>query len=279
MAEIPDRQLIIEKAIEGKTYQEEARTYLGVSGLGHPCSRALYYEFRWFLPPEVITARQKRLFSRGHKEEPIILEDLKAAGVKILSTQKGATACFGHIGAHLDSELIGVPDAPKTPHLGEFKTSATKYFNPLLKSQSVKKSFLSHYCQCQGYMHLFGLTRCLYICVNKEDDRRYYERIKYDKNFALGLFEKGEEIVMALRIPDRISDDPKYYRCHENFCRFRDLCHFPTMTGVKVNKTCRSCKFAEVHDKGRWKCGNKKTKRKFMKKKAQLKKCKRWDHL
>lgn len=265
--------LLVEKAVETRIIKDDVREYLGISQLGHPCSRFLYYEFRMFLPAEELSPRRKRLYGRGHKEEPIIIEDLESVGVELISTQSRTVTCHGHVQGHLDAVLIGIHDAPKTPHLGEFKTSATKYFNPLVKSRSVKKSFPSHYDQMQGYMHQFKLTRALYICVNKEDDRRYYERIDYDKSYALGLFEKALDIVIATRLPARLSEDPNFYRCHENFCRYRGLCHFPSDKNNKTNRTCRSCNYIEVHDKGRWKCTKKKEYRSF---KKQLKACKKW---
>lgn len=268
-----DRRLKVEKLIEDKKYKQKYRKYLGISIIGEECPRKLFYIFRFYLPPEEITARQNRLFNRGHKEEPIILADLKKIGCKIVSTQKEATACHGHIKGHLDAEIINVPDAPKTPHLGEFKTSSIKYFNQLEKSRSVQKTFKKHYDQCQGYMHKFKLKRCLYICVCKNDDRRYYERVKYNKEYAIILFERAESIIISKIPPIKISDSPTHYLCHENFCRYRDICHFPNSRDTKINKTCRNCLYVEIHDKARWKC---KIKNKFLSFKKQQKRCKKW---
>jgi len=262
-------KLKIEKEIEEKVVVEPYRKYFGISQIGNPCTRYLFYQFRFYLQ-NVITPREKRLYQRGHREESIIITDLEEAGVRVISTQNEMTACSGHIKGHLDATLENIPDAPTTPHLGEFKTSATKYFNQLVSSQSVKKTFVTHYDQCQGYMHLQKLTRALYICVNKEDDRRYYEIIDYDKQYAISLFEKAEIIIMATMPPNKIGDS-SFYRCGPKWCQFRNICHFKETE--TINKTCRSCKFIEVHDKGRWYCSKKQEFRTF---KQQKKGCKKY---
>lgn len=265
--------LKVERLIEKRKIKEPSRKYLGLSGIGHPCSRAICYAFRLFLKPRILTPREVRLFKRGHLEEPIILSDLKEfAGVELLSTQEECSACSGHVKGHNDGILVNVPGLKKKEKvLGEFKTSKTKYFEDLLKAQSVEKAFNSHYCQMQAYMHLFKLKWAIYICVNKEDDRRYYELVKYNKQYAKNLMEKAENIVLAERLPDRIGNS-NYYRCGPKWCEYRDICHFNNWKNI--NRSCRSCSNVEIHDKGRWKCG--KTK-KYLTWKKQKKGCKNWE--
>lgn len=270
MVLMPQKRLHIEKAIEDDLTENDIREYLGISQLGHPCNRHLFYKFRWFNKSMIITPREKRLFNRGHQEELVLKNDLEKVGVRIVSAQGLVRTCYDHIQGHYDFIVINIPDAPKTYHLLECKTSALKYFEQLLKAQSVKKAFLSHFCQCQGYMHKFKLVRCLYVCTCKDDDRRYYERIDYDKNFSLSLFEKGEAIVASKVYPEKISEDPKYYRCGEKWCEFRMVCHFKAPI---ENQTCRSCKNVEIHDKGRWFCNKYE---KFLTFEEQIKGCKSW---
>lgn len=270
-----EKKLEIEKIIEGREIIEPSRKYLGLSGIGHPCRRAIFYQFRLFLPPETITPRESRLFQRGHREEPIIIDDLtKVAGVEFLTTQDECSSCEGHVKGHLDAVLRRVPGLKKKAKvLGEFKTSKTKYFNDLEKSGSVKKTFNSHFCQMQSYMHLFKLKFALYICVCKEDDRRYYEIVEYEKDFATSLIEKAEEIVLAEEPPKKLGSNSSYYRCGPKWCRYRNICWF---TEKGINKTCRSCKHVSIHDKGRWKCD---LKRKFLSWEKQKKGCKKWELL
>ena len=67
--------------LEELTKPMEMRPYLGMSKLGHPCSRYLWYSFRWCFTVE-IEARKKRLFMRGHREEPAIIHELQQIGIK-----------------------------------------------------------------------------------------------------------------------------------------------------------------------------------------------------
>lgn len=266
-----DNRIEIEKLIEDEEIKEPARKYLGLSGIGHPCARAIFYSFRLYLPPRILTPREARLYRRGHNEEPIIINDLEKVGVKIISTQDECSDCEGHVKGHLDSKMIGVPPYQKTQMLGEFKTSKTKYFDALTRSQSVEKSFNSHYAQAQSYMYKFKLKYCLYVCVNKEDDRRYYEIIPLNKAYAKDLLAKATDIVLSTFPPIKLSEQPSYYRCGPKWCEYRNICHFNAID--KINRSCRSCRFAEVHDKARWKCSKKK---KFLSWKKQQEGCGKW---
>ena len=53
--------------------------------IGNPCSRALWYGFRWAAQPE-FSGRLYRLFQTGHLQEPRVYADLRAAGVTVYDT-------------------------------------------------------------------------------------------------------------------------------------------------------------------------------------------------
>ena len=58
-------------------------------------------------------------------------------------------------------------------HVVETKSHKEKSFkelvkhNPLGGGEGLKKSKPDHYAQCQSYMHAQGLSRCIYLAVNK----------------------------------------------------------------------------------------------------------------
>lgn len=279
----------IEKLIEKKKIKQEQRSYLGCSQLGIGCQRWLWYDFRFATKKGTITPRENRLFSRGHKEEPIIIKDLESIGIKVISTQEKVSFCFGHGSGHCDGILTNVPGfAKKEKILLECKTSNTRAFETLKSkikqlnnhNESLKKSKYQHFVQCQLYMALYKLKYCLYIIVCKETDERQYLIIKKDKKFCKSQFEKTERILRSDRPPERIGDR-NYYMCRpytckiENkeklFCPHRGVCH----NDEPYQKTCRTCKFVEIHDNGRWFCNNKKQ---FVKFKKQLKGCKKYGY-
>lgn len=246
MALLPvDTRLKVESQIEDVRYPQDFRPYLGMSGIASPCARSLWYSFRWCSEREII-ARIHRLFQRGHNEEPIIQADLRSIGIIHHSDQLEVTDCHGHCKGHIDDILERVPDAPKTPHLGEYKTHNDRSFK-LLKKGGVKKSKPVHYGQMICYMRKLKLTRGLYVAVNKNDDSRYYERIPEDKNKADYYFSRANDIISSEVPPQRIGN-ATWYEC--KFCDHYSVCQL----GERPLRTCRTCISADIHEEGVWKC-------------------------
>lgn len=249
MALLPiDTRLKIEQQIEDGEIGQGFRSYLGMSSLATPCRRELWYGFRLCAKKQV-TPRVNRLFGRGHNEEPIIQNDLRKAGVICLvdpNNQPEFVGGNGHMKGHPDDKLLNLPDAPKTPHLGEYKTHNDKSFKALLK-QGVKKSKPVHYGQMIVYMYKWKLTRGLYIAVNKNDDARYYERISADTEYAQWLLKKGVDIISTEFPPEKIGGST-WFEC--KWCDYYQICHF----GEAPLKNCRTCKYCDIHDEGKWKC-------------------------
>lgn len=246
MAKLPiDSRLKIEQEIEDEFVNQGFRKYLGISSLAKPCSRELWYGFR-LCAVRKVTARLNRLFGRGHNEEPIIQADFRRIGVIHHSDQKEVEFCSGHGKGHIDDILERIPDAPKTPHLGEYKTHNAKSFKDV-KAKGVRLSKPVHYGQMVCYMDKLGLTRGLYVAVNKDTDERYYERISADPALAEKLFKKGHEIITS-RIPPKKIGGATWYEC--KWCDYYQMCHFDE----QPMKSCRTCKFIAIQKNGCWFC-------------------------
>lgn len=249
MAQLPiDTRLKTEKMIEDEIFPQEQRAYLGLSGIGKKCSRTLWYDFRMCSKGQ-ISARIYRLFQRGHREESIIKADLRKIGIQCLhedDPQIEVVTGHGHIKGHLDDILTNVPDAPKTTHLGEYKTHNNKSFLDL-KKKGVRLSKPVHAAQMDCYMYLKKLTRALYVAVNKDNDERYYERLSIDIDSAKSLIQKGIEIIKSETPLARIGG-PNWYEC--KWCNHYQICHFDE----PILKNCRTCKHSDIHDEGKWKC-------------------------
>jgi hypothetical protein len=226
---------------------DRPRPHLGASMLGHHCDRWLWLSFRW-ASREEFEGRILRLFRRGHSEEATIIADLRAVGVDVRGTQ--ARVDFGaHVSGSIDGVAeSGIPEAPKTPHLLEFKTHALKSFNDLT-AKGVRASKPMHYTQMQVYMHGMKLTRALYVAVCKDDDRIHAERVRYDKEHAERAIARGRAITLAERMPPPISTDPTWYQCR--FCPAHAMCHKSQPT-KEVN--CRTCAHATPLEDSTWHC-------------------------
>lgn len=225
---------------------ESRRTYLGMSQLGHPCSRFLWYQFRWAFQDK-LSARIYRLFRRGHREEETVIQDLEAIGCKITGAQDEFTAVFGHVKGHCDGQVSGLIEAPIARHILEIKTMNDKYFKQTIKS-GIKLSKPVYYAQGQLYMDRAKLDRCLFVCVNKNDDSYYIERVKYDKTVPPLLWSKATDIVLSPYPPTKVFK-PTWYEC--KWCAALNICH----NGGKMDVNCRTCVQASPTNTGTWECG------------------------
>lgn len=217
---------------------EKPRGHMGCSVLGHHCERWLWLSFRWAVL-EQFPGRIKRVFRRGHHEEGWIVDDLKAIGIEIHSTQgeQSRVSLGCHISGSLDGIIeSGVPEAPKKRHVAEFKSHSKKSFDEVA-GKGVFASKPMHYAQMQLYMHGTGIDRALYVAVCKDDDRIYTERVRYDKDTAEKILARGKRIVTSDRIPPPISIDPSWYQC--KFCPAHGIVCFREQ-GVNHASACRN---------------------------------------
>ena len=206
MAKIKDRRLKVQKKIEDKEIYQPFRPYIGASGVGGECARQIWYGFRC-VQKRYITPRQERLFSRGHKEEPIIIADLEAVGTKVHGLQLEGVFADGHGGGHCDGILSNLPGFKSIDVLNEIKTANDANFKKA-KRLGIRKWKEVYYYQAQVYMFLFKLSKCLFIVVNKNDDERYYEIVDFDADDAYTMICKGQNIAYAEIAPKRISENP-----------------------------------------------------------------------
>ena len=219
------------------------RPYIGVSIIGHPCSRYLWLNFRWF-SYDIQEGRMLRLFRRGQREEQTVVYDLQDTGLildYVLDYQLELD--FGcHVKGHPDGIVFsGVPEAPKAMHTLEIKTHNLRSFNEL-EAKGVLLAKPMHFAQMQcemlgADMKLPGkIERALYVAVCKDDDRMYTERIHLDREYAGRLIKRGQDIAISDYIPLPLSQKPDWWQCQN--CRFHDFCHGGKML---PETNCRTC--------------------------------------
>jgi hypothetical protein len=231
---------------------QEHRPHMGASLIGHTCDRHIWLTWRWALRPE-FPGRILRLFDTGKREEARLLEELRGIGVQVWDTdpatgdQWRVTAHSGHFGGSLDGVAQGLPEAPKTAAVLEFKTHGESSFNQL-KAGGVAKAKPQHFAQMTIYMGLMELTRGLYLAVNKNTDEVYSEWVEFDPQRFAGLMARADRLISATEPPARISDDPAHWEC--KFCGFYRHCH----QGVAAEANCRTCCHASPVDDAAWRC-------------------------
>lgn len=204
---------------------EPPRKYLGCSELGHVCTRYLWYKYRGMCRSD-FSGRMYRLFETGNEEEIRLGNDLVSIGCEVhLADEKGnqfaVSALDGKLSGHLDGCALGVPEAPKTWHVLEFKTHNAKSFTKLLK-EGVAKAKPQHYCQMMLYMGLTGMTRALYLAKNKDTDDLYSERVRFSQFEFDALMDRAWHIINDEEPPERISTRQDYFEC--SWCDAKGIC-------------------------------------------------------
>lgn len=237
-----------------KTFKDDdQRTHLGISEIGDPCSRRVYYKFRWMFKEE-FSGRMYRLFSRGHREEDKFVNLLEGVGCTVFrhdaeGKQFRVSGVMGHYGGSCDGVAIVPWTLNNYPFLLEFKTHNEKSFTKLEKDGLVK-SKPRHYDQMCGYGWKMNIQYAIYFPENKNDDDIKPQFIKLDWQRGMQLERKAEEIITAKMPPQRISDNPSYYECKDFNCPALAICHH----GATPIKNCRSCRHSTPVENAEWRC-------------------------
>lgn len=237
--------------------EDGLRAHLGASVIGRECSREIWGKFRW-LKREKAPGRMRRLWQRGHDEEPRLIQLIRSIGGIVQETdpetgkQFRIKAVRGHFGGSGDGkvwnlERFDIKGIMKGPGLAEFKTSGQKYF-PALKKDGVRRNKPEHFAQMQTYMDRMGLGWALYMAVNKDDDDLHLETVENDGTTGPKMLDKAEDIINSQTPPARINESPAFYKC--KMCDLRMICHY----GEAPEKNCRSCINAHPVDDGEWYC-------------------------
>ena len=224
---------------------------MGASLIGHDCERYIWLTWRWVLKPE-FKGRILRLFDTGKREEPRLIEELRGIGVTVWDTDENGeqwrvSACNGHFGGSLDGVAQGVPEAPKSTCVLEFKTHSEKSFMDLVKNK-VQASQPKHYDQMQVYMGLMEIDRAMYIAVNKNTDDVYCEWVHYDKDRFHVLKDRAQSLIDSPNPPGKLSEDPAFYVC--KMCSMWKHCH----GGIAAETNCRTCCHSTPIENAAWQC-------------------------
>jgi hypothetical protein len=267
MAAIPEHKdptLAALDAVIESANDSRPRPYLGASQIGQPCSRALWFSFRWTTQRHIPAAGLRRI-QDGFRGEAVLIDWLrKVPDIELWTVdpeneenQISIVDCGGHFRGHLDGVIQGLKQAPKTPHVWESKICNESKFNKLRKlitekgeKNALKEWDETYYAQAQVYMRGTELTRH-YLTVATPGCRDIVScRTAYNKTDADALIKKAETIIAAERPPLKLSDNPSWWQC--KLCDHTALCHGQAMPAVN----CRTCAHstARLNDAHPWTC-------------------------
>lgn len=234
--------------------REGTRSHLGLSTIGDPCARKIFFQFRWTLKRKHI-GRIIRLFNRGHMEEGRFIAALLTAGMKVYQQdaqgkQFRISSFGGHVGSATDGIVVGCPDLqdPNVAILTEMKTHGEKSFVKL-KKEGVQESKFMHYVQQQVYMNKMDLRASLYLATNKNTDEIYAEIVMYDEVVAMHFLDRADQIAGADEAPVGLSNKgASWFEC--KMCDFAGVCY----RGEEPLRNCRTCRYSIAKEDGKWHC-------------------------
>jgi len=201
---------------------QEPRLYLGLSEIGHECSRYLWYRHHGYTQ-KPIDGQTLRLFQVGNNIEAQAIADLRAAGFTVTDNQKEVT--FEHNGitlrGHVDGIISGLLESSK-PHLWECKSANEKSFRKLYQCNSYETWNKKYYAQIQVYMLGLKLDCALVYVENKNDSSIYTERVKLNAEYAVNLLQDVFTAISQKEPPERKCPTQSWYAA--KLCQFMDIC-------------------------------------------------------
>lgn len=264
MAKLPepnDRTLLeVDKALEAKQALEKTRNYLGMSQIGEPCWRKLFYSFR-NAEKRIITAAGIKVIEDGFTQEKIMAERLRMLPYIELHTedegeQIGFQLLSGHFCGHVDGVIKGLREAPQTWHVWEHKSVNEKKFNDLekLRSEKGEKNALAewdevYFAQAQIYMKELKFERH-FLTVTTPGGRQYISiRTEFNPAIADDIIMKAKVIIFENDdIPNMQSEKREYYKC--KWCEFQGICHDSDVPLIN----CKTCRYSNPVENGKRQC-------------------------
>lgn len=245
-----------DRALE-QAQERRHRSHLGMSQIGRPCDREIWYSFRWAAQNNFDAPTLKR-FEDGHASELVAVRRLKMVpGIELHEVdESGAQFRFedfgGHFSGSCDGAILGILQAPKTWHILEIKASAkAEDLDKAKKTHGEKGALLAwnpvYYAQAALYMHYAGLDRHYLVCVTPGARKWTSVRTEADPVHAEVMRQRAERIIFADAAPPRIGG-PDFFQCR--WCDFRAVCH--EQAGVERN--CRTCLHVTPVRDGTWRC-------------------------
>lgn len=254
----------VDAALEARAKQDRLRPYLGMSSIGHPCARHLFYSFRWCGRKNFSAATLKR-FTDGHRGEAVMAERLRLVDEIELHTvdpntgeQFAYTAVSGHVSGHMDGAITGLLQNPGEWFVWEHKQVDPTEQSALRKcvEQHGEKKALEewssmYYAQAVLYMHHAGISQHYLTCSTPGGRETISVMTDANPDFAEQLLLRARDVVEASETPERISSNPAWYQC--KMCSYIPVCHYGTVPEVNC-RTCISSTAMTDREGGVWWC-------------------------
>lgn len=223
----------LDAAMVAKNAQEEPRTYLGGSRLGHHCDRALQYEYTHTPKDEgrEFNGKVLRIFQRGHAAEDWAVAWFRSAGFDLRTRgadgeQFGFSVLDGKIRGHCDGVFVGGPAYLQYPALWECKCLNNKNWQKVQREKLAKAKPI-YDGQVAVYQAYFQLTDnpAIFTAINADTMDLYHEIVPFNGELAQACSDRGVRVVRACearQLLPRCTDRADWWEC--KFCDYRKRC-------------------------------------------------------
>jgi hypothetical protein len=233
----------IDAALVARNAATPPRSYLGGSRLGHPCERALQFEFLQAPKDEGagFDGRLLRIFGIGHALEDVAVDWLRAAGFDLYTRrgnrpdgeQFGFSVAGGRIRGHVDGVLAGGPAIPGMafPALWECKTmNAKSWRETSSKGVGVAKPiYAAQIAVYQAYMDAavpgVADNPALFTAINKDTAELHHELVPFNAELAQRMSDRAVRVLRACdagEVLPRVATSPDFFECR--FCPWAARC-------------------------------------------------------
>ena len=233
----------IDAALVSENAQRVSREYLGGSRVGHPCERALQFEFAGAPKDDGadFSGRTLRIFGIGHALEDLAINWLRATEIDLYTRkgnqpdgeQFGFSVANGRIRGHVDGIIAAAPGVLKlsVPALWECKTMNAKNWRDTVKNGVAisKPVYAAQIALYQAYMDAAvpGLASnpALFTAINKDTAELHHELVPFNAELAQRMSDRAVRILSATdagELLPRIARDRDHFECR--MCAYANRC-------------------------------------------------------
>ncbi len=229
---------LIQAGQKAAAADQQPRKYLGASGLGGSCERAVQLDYIRSngLPsaPEPLAEDRpttQRIFDFGHSIEDLAIGWLRTAGFDVRTRkadgeQFGFAVAGGRFRGHIDGVIVAGPDLLAYPCLFEHKALGNKSWQETAK-KGVEAAKPGYCGQCQIYMAYLDLAAnpALFMATNRDSGEVYCEAVPFDGAMAQKLSDRAVRILQSTDAGELL---PKAFSSADvvdcKMCRWRGFC-------------------------------------------------------
>lgn len=223
---------VLEAHLHDKRSQQPRRQYVGASGIGKDCERALQFEFAGAPRETDFKTETLRKFDFGHMGEELARCWFQDAGFKLVqnSQKDGSRFRFvqmdGRFSGEPDGVFIDGPEIPGLtyPAMWECKTVGSKTYKQLMKD-GLKKARPVYWSQIHTCMAYLGLKQTIFTVTNLDTGEQSHLLFEVDLEEAQRMTDRAVRIISSTDAGDLL---PRPYAKADHFecrwCSFAKRC-------------------------------------------------------